>query len=531
MPAPGDAYRRPLVAFVPNFSEGRREEVMEELVAACLVPGVQLLDRHADADHNRLVLTLVGEPEAVRRSALEGARAAMRLIDMESHRGSHPRIGALDVAPFVPVRGLPLEECVRLARDVGRALGEMGLPVYLYDRAAIRPEYRELSEVRRGQYEGLRQEVAEGRRLPDFGPHEIGRAGATAVGARGPIVAFNAFLRGGDERLARRLARRIRASSGGLQNVRAIGFALPEGGLVEVSMDLTDPEATPLYRAFELLGLEARRYGLDIASSEIVGLVPASVLEESASYYLRLEGFDPGRQVLERAVARADEEEAQRRAREHEEAERRGAVAARRVGDFLEALASDAPAPGGGAAAGLSGALGAALVGMVAALTRGRRRYAELEPRMAAVEREAEAARQAFLSLADRDAHAFDAVIAARRLPRESEAEREAREEAIQEALREACQVPLEVARRAVEVMELAREVTETGNVQAISDGASAGALLWAACQAALLNVEINLAGLRDGPELVELRAEVEALRKRSDELWQAARIAFRHRR
>ncbi|MDI3298858.1 MAG: glutamate formimidoyltransferase [Bacillota bacterium] len=530
MPAAGDAYRRPLVAFVPNFSEGRRPEVIEELTAACLVPGVQLLDRHADPDHNRLVLTLVGEPEAVRRSALAGAEAAMRLIDMDRHQGSHPRIGALDVAPFVPVRGVSLEECVQLAREVGRALGELGLPVYLYDRAALRPERQELAEVRRGQYEGLRQEVAEGRRLPDFGPPAIGKAGATAVGARGPIVAFNAYLAGGDERVARQLARRIRASSGGLRNVRAIGFALPERGRIEVSMDLTDPEATPLYRALELLRLEAARYALDVAATEIVGLVPAAALEASAAYYLRVEGFDPERQVLERAVARADAEEAERRAREREEAERRGDLRTRRLEDFLVDLASDAPAPGGGAAAALAGALGAALVGMVAALTRGRRKYADVEQRMAAVEREAAARREAFLALADRDAHAFDAVIAARRLPRETEEERVAREAAIQQALREACQVPLEVARRAVELMLLAREVTDSGNAQAISDGAAAGALLWSACHAALLNVEINLAGLRDGPDVIDLRAEVEALRKRSDELWQAVRVAFRHR-
>ncbi|MDI3316790.1 MAG: glutamate formimidoyltransferase [Bacillota bacterium] len=530
MPVVSDPYRRPLLAFVPNFSEGRRQEVIDALTEACRVPGVQLLDRHADPDHNRLVLTLVGEPEAVRRSALAGAQAAVRLIDMDRHQGSHPRIGALDVAPFVPVRGVTLESAVELAREVGRQLGEMGLPVYLYDRAALRPERQELSEVRRGQYEGLRQDVAEGRRLPDFGPHAIGKAGATAVGARGAIVAFNAYLRGGDERVARQLARRIRASSGGLRNVRAIGFALPERPEIEVSMDLTDPEATPLYRALELLRVEAARFALDVASTELVGLVPGRALEASASYYLRLEGFDPDRQVLERAVARADAEEADRRAREREEAERRGAVRARRVEDFLADLASDSPAPGGGAAAALAGALGASLVGMVAALTQGRKKYAEVERRMAAIEQQAAMARESFLQLADRDATAFDAVIAARRLPRESEEERAARDSAVQQALLQACQVPLEVARKAVEVMALAREVTDIGNRNAVSDGASAGTLLWSACQGALLNVEINLTGLRDGVEVVDLRAEVEALRKRSGALWQAILASFRHR-
>ena len=300
---------RSLVGIVPNFSEGRRPEVIEAIVRSLAVPGVVLLNRQSDPDHNRLDCTLVGSPEAVRRSAIAGAAEAIRLIDMTEHRGSHPRMGAVDVIPFMPVRRFTMDECVDLARSFARELAEgLGLPVYCYDRAALRPERESLAQVRKGEYEGLKADVARGQRLPDFGPDELGRAGAVAVGARKPLIAFNIYLTG-EEDAAKGIARSVRESSGGLPAVRAIGFAVPERGCVQVSMNLIDHETTGIAEAFEAVRSEAAGRGMEVIDSEIVGLVPEAALDDAVRALLRLDGgWDPSQQVLERLMSRADAE-------------------------------------------------------------------------------------------------------------------------------------------------------------------------------------------------------------------------------
>jgi glutamate formiminotransferase len=300
--------RRSIVGVVPNFSEGRRRDVIDRIVSALQVPGVLLVNVQWDPDHNRLDTTLLGTPDAVRASALAGATTAVSLIDMTEHRGSHPRMGAVDVIPFMPVRDVAMEDCVELARRVGRELAEtLGLPVYLYDRAALVPERQSLAVVRKGEYEGLRAAVAAGERLPDFGPAEIGRAGAVAVGARKPLVAFNVYLSGRDEAAAKDIAKALRESSGGLPAVRAIGFDVPERECVTVSMNLVDYEVTPPRRAFDALVALAAPKGMDVLSSEIVGLVPAAALGSGDVEHLRLEGFDADEQILENLVKRYDE--------------------------------------------------------------------------------------------------------------------------------------------------------------------------------------------------------------------------------
>lgn len=293
-----------LYGVVPNFSEGRRADVIEAIIAALRVPGARVVYAEADPDHNRLDTTVLGGADVVRASALAGAAVAAELIDMREHEGGHPRMGAADVIPFMPVRNVTLEDCVSIARAFGRELAtRLGLPVYLYDRAALVPERASLAEVRRGEYEGVREAVANGQRLPDFGPHEIGRAGATAVGARKPLVAFNVYLDGADETAAKQIARALRESNGGLPAVRAIGFAVPErSGVVTVSMNLLDHEVTGLRAAFDEVERLAGEHGMVVTDSEIVGLVPASALGPDDPGYLRLEGFDPDRQVLERLV-------------------------------------------------------------------------------------------------------------------------------------------------------------------------------------------------------------------------------------
>jgi glutamate formiminotransferase len=292
-----------LVVCVPNFSEGRRAEVVDAICdALASVEGARLVYRQADAEHHRLDTTVVGSPDAVRRSALAGAARAVELIDMERHAGGHPRMGAVDVIPFVPLRGISMDEVVELARGFGKELADaLDLPVYLYDRAALSPERASLAEVRRGEFEGLREAVGRGERLPDFGPHRIGRAGATAVGARKPLVAFNVYLRGAVEG-AREIARAVRESGGGLPAVRAIGFEVPARGAVTVSMNLVDAEVTGPRAAFDAVWRLAAERGLSVVSSEIVGLVPAAALAPGDAEHLRLEGFDENAQILERLL-------------------------------------------------------------------------------------------------------------------------------------------------------------------------------------------------------------------------------------
>jgi glutamate formiminotransferase len=251
--------------------------------------------------------TVLGDGEAVQRSALAGALVAIERIDMEEHHGGHPRMGAADVIPFMPLRGVTMTDAVALARRFGETLSNAGdIPVYLYDRAALLPERTSLAAVRKGEFEGLRDAVAGGERLPDLGPHNLGRAGATAVGARKPLVAFNIYLDGTDEDAAKAIAREVRESSGGLPSVRAIGFAVPErGGIVTVSMNLVDHEVTGLRAAYDAVASRARAAGMDVVDSEIVGLVPAAALDEGDVAYLRLNGFDPDAQILERLAGEA----------------------------------------------------------------------------------------------------------------------------------------------------------------------------------------------------------------------------------
>jgi len=302
----------PVVGVVPNFSEGRRADVVEAICDALQVPGARLVHRQADPDHHRLDTTVLGPPAAVTRSAMSGAATAIELIDMDQHRGAHPRIGAVDVIPFMPVRGVAMGAVIGLARNFGRELADtLAVPVYLYERAALVPERRSLAAVRQGGYEGLRDDVARGERLPDFGPSVLGKAGAVAVGARRALVAFNVYVDAdpgraepaeSSEDAVKAVAKEIRESSGGLPAVRAIGFAVPERGCWTVSMNLLDHEITGLRRAFDEVVARSSPRGLRVIDSEIVGLVPEAALRPGDADHVRLTGFDTATQVLERRL-------------------------------------------------------------------------------------------------------------------------------------------------------------------------------------------------------------------------------------
>ena len=292
-----------IVECVPNFSEGRREKIIEQIVDAMAeCRDAQVLDVQSDQDHNRSVVTLIGAPQAVVEAAFRGIAVAAQLIDMDHHRGGHPRMGATDVVPFVPVRGTTIEDCVALARQLGERVGtELGIPVFLYEAAATRAERRNLADVRRGEYEGLKEEITTNPdRAPDFGPTALGAAGATAIGARPPLIAYNVYLNTDNVKPAKAIAKAVRHSSGGLRYVKAMGLIVE--GQAQISMNLTDYRRTPIHRVIELIRSEAARFGLAITRSEVVGLLPAEALIDAASFYLQLADLSSD-QVLENRLS------------------------------------------------------------------------------------------------------------------------------------------------------------------------------------------------------------------------------------
>jgi glutamate formiminotransferase len=295
-----------LVECVPNFSEGRRPEVLDEIVGAMTaVEGVRLLDREMDADHNRAVVTIIGDPDVILEGVFKGIEKARDLIDLTKHEGEHPRMGATDVCPFVPVSDVTMDECVELAKKLGERVGsELDIPVFLYEAAATRPTRQNLAKVRKGQFEGLRDEIGTNpAKEPDFGPNRIHpTAGAIAIGAREFLVAFNINLGTDDITIAKRIAKSIRHAGGGLRYVKAMGFEIKDRGIVQVSMNMVHYKGTPLFRVFQLVKSEAERYGVPIIGSEIVGLVPLDALADCADFFLRLEDFDRN-QILENRLS------------------------------------------------------------------------------------------------------------------------------------------------------------------------------------------------------------------------------------
>lgn len=291
---------------VPNFSEGRRQDVIEAIVGEIkAVEGTRFLDADPDADHNRVVVSFVGTRAAVAEAAFRAAARAAALIDLNVHKGEHPRMGATDVVPFVPVSGVTMEECVELSKQVGKRIGEeLGIPVYLYERSATRPERENLADIRKGEFEGLRDRIGTDPAMaPDFGPARIHpTAGAVAVGARPPLVAFNVNLGTPDIKVAKAIAKAVRHQTGGFRYVKALGFEMKERGIVQVSMNLVDYTKSPVFRVFEAVKREAARYGVPVVGSEIVGMVPLEALVDVADWYLQLESFDKDGQVLERRI-------------------------------------------------------------------------------------------------------------------------------------------------------------------------------------------------------------------------------------
>lgn len=472
-----------LVECVPNFSEGRRPEVVQEIRdAIAAVNGVTVLDVSSDESHNRSVITFVVPIESAVDAAFAGIRAARDNIDLNKHQGEHPRMGAADVVPFVPLEGTTMEQCIELARKLGeRVASELEIPVYLYERAATRPERENLANVRRGQFEGIRDEMpTRPERAPDFGPSRVHpTAGAVAIGARPFLVAYNVYL--GDASnlgTAKKVARAVRGSSGGLRYVKALGLEVE--GQAQVSMNLVDVAQTPVHRAFDMVKMEAAASGVATTWSEIVGLIPEQALFEAAARHLQLANFDP-EQVLERRVRAA--------ASANQETSLEG---------FVASVAAATPTPGGGSVAAHTGALAAALAQMVAALTIGRKKYADVESDMQEVARRGAELARRLNELVALDSQSYAAVSGAYKLPKDTPEQQATRSAAITAALIGASEVPLETARAAAEVAALAEMTASKGNTNAVSDAGVAALLAEAACRGAAYNVRINVAALSD---------------------------------
>jgi len=493
-----------LVECIPNFSEARRPEVVATIIAAVAsVSGVRVLDRHSDVDHNRTVLTFVGTPEGVEEAAYLGIAKAAELIDLNHHQGEHPRMGATDVVPFVPISGVTMQECVEMARRLGKRVADtLDIPVYFYEDAAIRQDRKNLEDIRRGEFEGIKETIAtDPYREPDLGPKRLGPAGATVIGARQPLIAYNIFLNTPDVSIAQKIARRVRNSSGGFHYVKGMGVLVE--GLAQVSMNLTNFHYSPMAQVTEFIRREAQRYGVGIHHSEIVGLVPSQAMVNAARYYMQMDGFEND-QLLENRLFGYDEQ---------------GEAAAGSQVDFVDQVAEGTPAPGGGSAAAHTAALGAALALMVARLTVGKPKYASAEAESWQVIEEGEVLRTRLTEAIQHDAEAFDGILVARRLPKADESQIAARNEAIRVASLHAAQVPLETARDCVAVLRMTVRMAEIGNLNCISDAAAGAHLAKAGFEAARLNVKINLLGYEHEPQAQAFVAEVDALRSEVESL------------
>jgi glutamate formiminotransferase/formiminotetrahydrofolate cyclodeaminase len=501
-----------LIECIPNFSEARRPEVIDKIAAAITsVDGVRLLDRSSDLDHNRTVLTYAGPPEAVEEAAFRAIKAAAELIDLNQHTGQHPRIGATDVVPFVPLSAVTMEECVMIARHLGERVGsELQIPVYLYEYAATRPERTNLENLRKGQFEGLRPEIETNPdRKPDYGPARLGPAGATIIGARNPLIAFNVHLTTSEVEVAKKIARSIRQSAGGMRFVKALGLSVE--GRAQVSINFTNFHESPIGRVLEMIRREALRYGVGIHHSELVGLIPQEALMDAAVWYTQLDQFSLD-QILEARLYQVG------MARSPEERTASGSAS------FLDEVAAATAAPGGGSAAAYAGALGAALAEMVAGLTIGKKKYGEVEAEMQAIRLQAAKFRDELNRAAEDDAAAFEAVLGALKLPKEDQEQHRARNAAIQVATLNAAHIPLHTAADALKVMELASLCARDGNLNAISDAMSAALLAHAALCAAGYNVRINVQSLTDKSAGEKMLAELRAIEETADKIAGAIR-------
>ncbi len=522
-----------IVECVPNFSEGRDKNTISAITAEIeKVEGVKLLDVDPGQDTNRTVVTFIGEPEKVVEAAFRAIKKAAELIDMRKHKGAHPRIGATDVCPFVPVSGVTMEDCVKLAHELGKKVGEeLGIPVYLYEEAATKPERRSLSDIRKGEYEALPEKLKDPEWKPDYGPSEfndwIAKTGATVIGAREFLIAYNVNLNTRDRKLAHEIALNIRERGrlkrdengnivrnpdgtpvripGRLKAVRAVGWYIDEYGFAQVSINVMNYKITPLHVIFDTVCEEAGKLGLRVTGSEIVGLCPKEALLQAGRYYLLKQKKSPGvpekelihTAVLSLGLSQIEEFIPEKKIIEYY-IEKPGELEQMSIRNFEDELSTDSPAPGGGSVSALSASNACALISMVANLTYNKKGYEEVTELMGEVAEEAQRLKDEFIKDIDRDTEAFNRVMDAYRLPKKTEEDKKKREQAIEEALKNATLVPFSVLERLKRVIELIEIVAQKGNENAISDAGVAVSQALSAAEGAYLNVLINLKNIPD---------------------------------
>jgi glutamate formiminotransferase / formiminotetrahydrofolate cyclodeaminase len=518
-----------IVECVPNFSEGRDEAKVELIVRAIAsVPQILVLDREIDPDHNRSVITFAGEPDAVLEAAFRAAATAVELIDLNQHTGEHPRIGALDVLPFVPIKGMTMDDCILLARRAGERIArELSIPVYLYEKAATRHDRVDLADIRRGEFEALRKEIGtKPSRKPDFGAANIHpTAGAMAVGARHPLIAYNINLATDDLTIARMIAKAVRGRDGGLKYVKALGIELKNHRQVQVSLNLVDYQATPIFRVFEMVKREAARYGVNVTGSKIVGLVPQAALNACADFYLQIENFSENLILEYRLQTELEKREQSREAvpkpaREEEKIERASESLVSEsptLDEFAAEVAEGTLTPDGGSVAAYAGALAASLGSLVCNLTSGQKASVEVEMRgiLNQLGQLSEDLRLAVVEEAEVRVRLLDAIA----LPRNTEGEKLARTTAIEEASKNGVAVPLRVARSSLEVMEWLSVLSEIGNPAAFPNLAVGAQLAMAAMRGAAYNVLSQLLAIHDDEFNRLRRAELTEVIQRGEEM------------
>lgn len=544
-----------LMECVPNFSEGKDLAVIDEIAAAIRsVNNVSLLDVDPGADTNRTVFTLAGEPEAVVEAAFQGIKKAAGLIDMSKHHGAHPRMGATDVCPFIPISEMTMEECAEYARQLGKRVGdELGIPVYLYENAASKKEWQNLATVRSGEYEALPEKARDPAWKPDFGPHAFNaRSGATAISAREFLIAYNINLNTRDRKKAHDIALSIRESGrsardengklirdekgnkvrvpGLFTHCKAVGWYIDDYDRAQISINLTNYKETPPHLVLEKVRELAREKGIQVTGSELVGLLPKAALLEAGKYYLQQLGestgipermimetaiqsmgladlgpFDLDRKVIEYAIARGD------------------SLCSMKLDSFTDLLSTDAPAPGGGSVAALCAALSGALSAMVSNLTIGKKGYEDAQEKVLQLAPQGQDIKLRAMQCIDADTDAFNAMMDATRLPHKTEEDKRHRDEMIEKTTQKAILVPLRTMEISLQALEVAAQVVEVGNANALSDAGVAALTALTAAKAANYNILINLAGVKEENFITEVKERSASLIGQCEDL--AARV------
>ncbi|MFO8145094.1 MAG: glutamate formimidoyltransferase [Candidatus Syntrophosphaera sp.] len=527
-----------LMECVPNFSEGKDLAVIDEIAAAIKsVNDVVLLDVDPGADTNRTVFTLAGEPEAVVEAAFQGIKKAAELIDMSKHHGAHPRMGATDVCPFIPISEMTMEECAEYARQLGKRVGEeLGIPVYLYENAASRKEWQNLATVRSGEYEALPEKARDPAWKPDFGPHAFNaRSGATAISAREFLIAYNINLNTRDQKKAHDIALSIRESGrsardgngklirdekgkkvrvpGLFTHCKAVGWYIDDYDRAQISINLTNYKETPPHLVLEKVRELAREKGIQVTGSELVGLLPKAALLEAGKYYLEQLGESTGipeRMIMETAIqsmglAELGPFDLDKKVIEYAIA-RKDSLCSMKLDSFTDLLSTDAPAPGGGSVAALCAALSGALSAMVSNLTIGKKGYEDAQEKVLKLAPQGQDIKLRAMQCIDDDTDAFNAMMDAMRLPKKTDEDKKHRDEMIEKTTQKAILVPLRTMEISLQALEVAAQVVEVGNANALSDAGVAALTALTAAKAANYNILINLAGVKEEKFITEVK-------------------------